>query len=152
MRGCGRRRSIAALPLVLALILGACNAPAETLYVDMAAAEAGGAVMRGWVPPFLPRGATEIREAHEIETGETWGRFRLDDTERREFARTLVPATVAQVGRVRSPRLGWWPEVLEGELNDERVRQAGYVVFRKKEVFLAFDEQHGYVYFWALPS
>jgi hypothetical protein len=56
------------------LVLGACQPVAflddvfEQRYADYARAEAAGEVERGWLPPFVPPSATDIRLRYHLDT------------------------------------------------------------------------------------
>ena len=57
-------------PTALALLLSGCL-PSDTLdasYDSMAEAISQDAVAKGWIPEWLPEGATNIREVHNLDT------------------------------------------------------------------------------------
>jgi hypothetical protein len=88
---CGQLLGIAARSLILITLrvrlfllsiialAGGCSEMVESSYATYADAERAGAVGRGWVPAFVPRSATAIREAHDLDTNDQWLRFRLPD-------------------------------------------------------------------------
>jgi hypothetical protein len=39
--------------------------------------EAAGLIERGWVPAYVPRSATDIKESHDIDTNEGWMSFQF---------------------------------------------------------------------------
>jgi hypothetical protein len=85
-------------------------------YATFADAERDGAVARGWFPAFVPRSATDITEAHNIDTNNQWVRFRAPPDALEAMAATLE---VADASRLRPPRRhppihGTWPRVLTG--------------------------------------
>ena len=47
----------------------------ESRYASLEEAIADGAVTRGWIPPFVPRSARDLRERHNIDTNEIWLAF-----------------------------------------------------------------------------
>ena len=57
---------IVAISLVLSL--GGCSDVMEEHFATWAVAERAGAVEQGWIPAFVPRSATNIRETHNIDT------------------------------------------------------------------------------------
>ena len=44
-------------------------------YKNIAEAEKDRAVLRGWVPEYLPKTSYNIREIHELDNNELWGKF-----------------------------------------------------------------------------
>lgn len=60
--------------LMLSLVICSGCVPGETpesAYPDLAAAKATGAVESGWIPSWLPAGATGLREIHDIDTNQS---------------------------------------------------------------------------------
>ena len=41
-------------------------------YPTLAAAHADGALERGWIPPWIPDSARNLREAHDLDTNRRW--------------------------------------------------------------------------------
>jgi len=79
--GCGRRwmlkfLEVARVVVMIALCVGCGEIQAAT-YPTYADAVAAGAQRRGWLPSFVPATATDIREAHDIDTNTQWLRFRV---------------------------------------------------------------------------
>jgi hypothetical protein len=62
-------RKSAAL-LLLTFILTSCGERKVSIYSTYAEAVKDGAVDRGWVPEFIPAYATEIYEAHDVDTNQ----------------------------------------------------------------------------------
>jgi hypothetical protein len=54
--------------ITLVLSLGGCSDVMEEHFATWADAERAGAVERGWIPAFVPKSATNIREVHNIDT------------------------------------------------------------------------------------
>lgn len=50
------------------LSLAACGEEKSETYATWAAAKRAGAVERGWVPPFVPTSAWDIRDRHDLDT------------------------------------------------------------------------------------
>jgi hypothetical protein len=58
-----------ALPAALALALTGCLSDTlDASYRSMADAVSGGAVDKGWIPEWLPQGAINLREVHNLDT------------------------------------------------------------------------------------
>src|SRR5215208_4537175 len=52
-------------------------------------AEARESLREGWLPPMLPRSATEIHEWHDLDTNLCLGSFRFDSSERSDVEVSL---------------------------------------------------------------
>lgn len=53
-----------------ALLVG-CGEVADAFYPTVADARAKGAVSAGWIPEWIPNGASSLREVHDIDTNES---------------------------------------------------------------------------------
>jgi len=110
-----------------------------------------------WIPPVLPRSATEIVATYDVDAGETWIRFR----HAADLASVLQSLEKVQTPAVfpRSRRVSWWPP----ELSKEAGRATRYEFYRcprhsetaggrrfTAEAYLAVDGARGIVYYWQL--
>lgn len=105
----------------------------ESYYPALADADKDGAITRGWIPDFLPQSSSRIHELHRIEGGKTWCAFEFSPGDRERLQKHLKSADVLPppVKRVLKPGVSWWPAVLVGELDVERIHGAAldlYVV------------------------
>jgi hypothetical protein len=48
----------------------------RSYFATFAEMEAAGMMSAGWLPEFLPRSASEIREGHDIDTNMVWASFK----------------------------------------------------------------------------
>jgi hypothetical protein len=94
----------------------ASPAPVTSRYADLRAAGHAGAILAGWVPRFVPAGATDIHEVHDPVTSRSWLGFRFPSAEggRMTDQLTAVPAERAGKVRVSGPDAAWWPPELRG--------------------------------------
>jgi hypothetical protein len=60
-------------------------------YPSVADARAAGAFKSGWLPTFLPPGATHVREAHSLDTNERWIAFTAPVPELRALTERFAP-------------------------------------------------------------
>ena len=141
--------------LVAVLIVSTgCGETATVSYPTYADAERAGAVARGWIPRFVPRTATEIREAHNLDTNQQWLRFRVP----RGDTSVAVGATVMPLAEARQsaskPPSGvgrWLPELRDPPLVTPR---AGIRAYRHAATGLgaacvALDGQESVAYAWS---
>jgi hypothetical protein len=54
-----------------AFLAAGCSETFEKHYADRREAEKDGAVVRGWLPDWLPSSATDIREIHNLDTNKS---------------------------------------------------------------------------------
>ena len=59
------------------LLLGCTNDVLDSSYPTVAAASADGAVVRGWIPTWIPSTATNIHEVHNVDTNQSALSFTL---------------------------------------------------------------------------
>jgi hypothetical protein len=152
---------VAALCVGLTCALLACSGGRrESFYPSLAEADRDGAIIRGWIPDFLPETSRSIHEAHRIEHPRTWCAFEFIPSDSQRLRKNLntVDPLRPSVMRVLSPRVSWWPAVLDGKLDVEKIHEAGlelYTVVRpdvtpgRTEVLLfAIDWTRGHGFFY----
>jgi hypothetical protein len=144
--------------LVAVLLAGSsgCSEVMATSYVTYAEAERAGAVTRGWIPPFVPRSATDIREVHDLDTNEQWLRFSVPagDTSV-ALGATLLPLSEArQLARTPPSVMGpWLPELRDPPLVTPR---SGIRAYRHRRTGIgancvALDTRENRAYVWRCP-
>jgi hypothetical protein len=115
-------------------------------------ADARGAIEAGWIPTGLPPGAHDLREAHDLDTNRRWGLFSFPPAEG-ESLRGLLAGEISVSGlRCDIPaRIEWWPLLLRGELDPERVNATGLTAHRSRDGDLIFlvNWKQGRAYYWA---
>ena len=146
MRGLGFHVSAALLVWAgCALAAGCSSQEQETSYKTLSAAESAGAVYRGWIPPWLPVHAHNLKEKHDLDTARSMVRFNFPAAEKWE-----VPSTCSQVLPSRIPGPGmaasWWP----GDVPAPAIvtpRHAYFTCAGASE-FLAVDFSGGEGFYW----
>jgi hypothetical protein len=112
----------------------ACTDLRESWFRDTAEARTAGALATGWLPPFLPEGATEIWEIHRIDSNEWWGSFGFAAADAGSLSRALTllsPEEKLDHSNVRRPGgRAQWPEELTGHLSVSPMTKSGFQVFR----------------------
>src|SRR5580692_7973981 len=118
----------------LTSVLLACGSGRrESFYPSLADADKNGAITRGWIPQLLPGSSRAIHEVHEISPSTEWCAFEFLPTDSQALRKNLqsVHALPPSVRRVPNPSVSWWPDVLEGNLDTEKIHREGldlYVV------------------------
>jgi hypothetical protein len=67
--------------------------------------QASGLIERGWVPPWIPRSATQIEEAHDLDTSRARMRFRVPVEDARTMTAHLAPLSHHEALRRGASRL-----------------------------------------------
>lgn len=143
------------LTFLLVFVAGACrdlDVVTES-YATLEEAKNAGAIERGWVPDGLPPGTTELREAHDLDSNRHWGLFLFPQSESDALRRLLQPDEVSLAGRtIDIPgRVEWWPVLLRGRLDEEKVKSTGLRAYRSvrgDRLFLV-NWQQGRGYYWS---
>lgn len=90
-----------------------CSDVRESSFSSYADAEKSSVIEQGWIPEELPLAATNIRELHNIDTNEGWGRFELRDARQlASFEQALKCVNISNIRLRRFPRRDWWPSFL----------------------------------------
>ncbi len=153
--GSPRLRSIA---LAVAVSAGLAFASCRDLdvvtgaYDTLADAQRAGAIERGWIPRGLPSGAHEIREAHDLDRHRQWGLFNFSAADGDALRATLRPEELSVAGLVcdMPARIEWWPPLLRGSLDPEKVNSSGLKIYgaREGDLMVAVNWPQGRAYYW----
>jgi len=152
-------RCVAGAPAAIALVAAsACsgiNAQTNS-FATLAEAREAGAITKGWLPEGLPPGSHDIREGHVPGTAERWGLIDFPQSEEASLRALLQPDEIPLNGqRCEIPgRIEWWPLMLRGALDGERLAATGIRAYRAKQgnLIFAVNWSQGRDYFWTPPS
>ncbi len=115
--------------------------------------EARQAMDRGWIPNALPPGAHDIREAHDPDSNRRWGLFSFRAGDEDALTGLLDPGQVSLAGVTCDipGRIEWWPVLLRGTLDAERIASAGLKAYRAKQSGLmwAVNWNQRRAYYWS---
>jgi hypothetical protein len=117
---------------VASILLGGCGDRRESFYASLSDADKDGAVTRGWIPnDLLPGSSRAIHEVHELSPSKEWcaSEFPPADSEALRKNLKSVDALPPSVRRVPSPGASWWPAVLKGSLDIEKIHRAGFELY-----------------------
>ena len=103
----------------------------ESFYPYLADAKKNGAIDHGWIPEFLPESSRAIHELHHISPSTTWCAFEYLPSDSKGLQKTLrsINGLPPSLRRVPSPGVSWWPVVLEGNLDVEKINKAGFELY-----------------------
>lgn len=141
------------LAAALVLVAACIGSNVHTMsFATMAEARAAGAADRGWVPASMPDSAYELRVAYEPDGERRWGifNFRAEDA---GAVRALLQSEETSLSGVRMEipaRIEWWPIVLRGDLDHDRVASTGLRAYRALggEMIVAVNWKQGRGYYW----
>ena len=135
------------------LLAGCSGASVHTAtYATFAEASAAGAVNKGLVPPMLPPGAYELRTAYAINGPERWGLFNFREGDAEALRSVLQRDETSFAGtEMKIPgRIEWWPVILRGTLDAERIQATGLRAYpaRSGGLVFAVNWKQGRAYYW----
>lgn len=149
-----RRASTAGLLLILAACSG-IDAQTNS-FATLDEARTAGAIANGWIPDGLPAGTHDIREGHVPGTPERWGIVSFPPSEAAAVRALLQPEEMPVTGqRCEVPgRIEWWPVILRGTLDAERVAATQLRLYRGRhgDLMFAVHWKQGRVYYWTPPA
>jgi hypothetical protein len=148
----GARATIA---LMIAVAAGCSDVEVVTAsYSTMAEARQAGAVDRGWLPAQLPSGAHDIREAHDLDSNRRWGLFSFTEADTEALREQLEPSEASLAGVTCSipARIEWWPVILRGNLDHERIQSTGLKAYRARaaEFMFVVNWNQRRAYYWSV--
>lgn len=154
MRSRGKRPTACAAALLL--LISGCSEQRRERFASGADALTSHAVRRGWIPAWLPPGATDVDLRYNLDTNDVWLSFRLDRTAAAALQRELMPLDDRRVRSLdlRMPRgNAGWPEGLiqqqpanDAALNARVFRGAGTRI--PQSTCIAFEQTTDRVYAW----
>jgi len=122
-----------ALCISMASVLVACGGDrSEHFYQTLADADKAGEITRGWIPDdLLPSSSRAIHLVEELSPSREWCAFEFPTADTEILRKNLkaVNALPPSVMRVRSPGVSWWPSVLKGNLDVEKIHRAGFELY-----------------------
>jgi hypothetical protein len=125
-------------------------------YATLDEAQRAGAIERGWLPRGLPPGTRDIREAHDLDANRRWGLFSFPRDEATVLRQALQQQEVALSGQACDApgRIEWWPVLLRGILDPEKIQAAGLQAYRSADgnLLFAVNWRQGRAYYWTPAS
>jgi hypothetical protein len=108
--------------IAVVMIIGSfysCSDVVTEKYKSYEEASRGGAVKRGWLPAFVPKSATDITLAHDLDTNYQWLRFRIPTNEIEAMdknMRSISFSEARKTGVNKSTPIKDWPPELQAPL------------------------------------
>jgi hypothetical protein len=144
------------------LVLAAgCGDRVEWFYASLSDASKAEAGPSSWVrEDLLPGSARNIHIAGELSPSEEWCAFEFAPADSDSLRKKLnsIDVLPPSVRRVPNPGAGWWPAVLNGNLDIDKVHKAGFQLYIVEEqansagtmdiLLFAIDWQKGRGFFY----
>ncbi|HXF14761.1 MAG TPA: hypothetical protein VN517_16515 [Terriglobales bacterium] len=123
--------AVTALLCLACSMIGCHGDRRESFYSSLADAKKAGAVDRGWIPDFLPESSRNVHELHTVSSPTTWCAFEFDPTDSAILRKSLKAdaETISRVRSVPNPDKFWWPVVFTGNIESDKVRDAGFDLY-----------------------
>ena len=139
--------------LCLALLSACTSVNARTMsYGTLAEARQAGAIEKGWVPPGLPEAVVELRVAYVPEGFQRWGLFNFPAAGVDGLRAMLKREELSLQGvRCEIPaRIEWWPVLVRGDLDAERLAATGTRAYQSRDGKMIFlvNWTQGRAYYW----
>jgi hypothetical protein len=141
----------------LAMALACAGIDAQTnSYATLAEARQAGAIANGWMPDGLPAGSHDIREGHVPGTRQRWGVINFPQSEDAALRALLQPEELSLDGQHCDVpgRVEWWPVILRGAIDGERLAATQLRAYRAKagNLIVAVNWNQGRAYYWTPPA
>jgi len=132
----------------------------ESFYPSLVEADKDGAITRGWIPDeFMPRSSRSIHEVHDLSPSTEWCAFEFLPADFENLVRNLERADAAleDVQKIRNPHVSWWPAILVGDLDRDKIHKAGFELYIAERPvtsgttgiwLFAIDRSHGRAFFY----
>ena len=104
----------------------------ESFYPSLADAAKDGAITRGWIPDeSLPRSSRSIHEVHDLSPSREWCAFEFVPADSQNLLANLKQVDVLppSLRHVPSPGVSWWPSVIVGNLDVEKIHNSGFDLY-----------------------
>jgi hypothetical protein len=116
---------------LICVIAGGCGDNRDLFYGALADATKAGENDRGWIPDYLPKTSRAIHLTEQISPSKEWCGFEFLPTDSQSLRETLktVDALPPSVKRVPSPDASWWPAMLKGNLDVQKIHKEGFELY-----------------------
>jgi hypothetical protein len=117
------------------ILIANCSDRQESFYPALADATRAGEITRGWIPDFLPESAQAIHIIYDPGSPRTYCAFEFspDDSQRLIKDLNNLDALPPSVRDVQRSGVSWWPAMLKGNLDVERIHRAGFKLYIVEE-------------------
>jgi len=113
------------------ILVEGCGGKRDLFYGSLADAAKAGEIDRGWIPDYLPKTSRAIHLTEQDSPSKEWCGFEFLPTDSQSLRENLkgVDALPPSVRRVPSPGVSWWPAVLNGELDAQKIHRERFELY-----------------------
>jgi hypothetical protein len=132
MRFAKRHLTILVFCVTLACVFAeGCADNRELFFSSLADAAKAGESDRGWIPEYLPKTARSIHITEQDSPSKEWCGFEFLPSDSQSLRETLnrVDAFPPPGRRLPSPGATWWPAMLSGNLDPQRIHREGFELY-----------------------
>lgn len=124
------------------LLISACSDTSDSHYKDLKDAIKNGAVMRGWIPSWLPATARNIKESHNVDTNGVIISWKYSENWQVPDSCIVINPYDATRPDINSD---WWPTYIPPNKNSAYKHL--YYLCGNNE-YLAIEPELGEAYYW----
>lgn len=130
------------------VVCTACSDKISSFYPSYEDMARDGAIDRGWIPRWLPRGIHDIYELDNLDSNQTWCRFDFTDADAVVLQNHLKPVEGEWRTSVRNPGVEWWSAALRGRPDPGALRREGLELYRHESSLFAINwrERRAFLY------
>ena len=127
------------------MLLLSCSDTIEEEYRNIKEAEKDGAIIRGWIPSWLPKSTSEIKEVHDLDINSSILAFIFDPNETWDIENNCKRIDASEVPKPSIKRK-WWP----GTVPPGNFVTPAHSFYSCEDggAYLAVAYKHGLGYFW----
>jgi hypothetical protein len=117
--------------LLACLFVGGCGGNRDLFYPSLADAAKAGKVDRGWIPDYLPKTSRAIHLTEQDSPSREWCGFEFLPTDSHSLRESLksIDTLPPSVRWVPDPSVSWWPAVLNGNLDEQKIHGEGFDLY-----------------------
>lgn len=106
-----------------------------------------------WLPALLPKSSTEISEVHNLDTNETWVRFKFMLKDLPRMTETCSRQIASEIRLPRKAQRDWWHESLQSSNSSNNSRFDEFELYKcSTRSYLAVLSDKETAYFWELSQ
>jgi hypothetical protein len=113
------------------ILVEGCGDKRDLFYGSLADAAKAGEIDRGWIPDYLPKTSRVIHLTEQDSPSKEWCGFEFLPTDSQSLRENLkgVDALPPSVRRVPSPGVSWWPAMLNGEIDAQKIHRERFELY-----------------------
>lgn len=119
--------------IVLIVLCAGCRNSHDTdaFYTSRTEAEKSGEFDRGWLPDFMPESSHAIHIAYDLSPSKVWCAFEFSPADSEKLINNLqrIDRLTVWTSRVPSPQVKWWPQLLAGKLDMQKIERSGLMLY-----------------------